>query len=150
MANTSKDTIKKLHRHLHRRLFIQLILFFVIAIVMFGLVILDAITSHLNIWWILLGAIAGTIVGYVVGKAFKLNWHQDSQRIIMNVDRTGFIIIILYVLIRTLFNSEAKQFVSGVELLAVTYSVLGGIMVGRLASMGHRIIAILRDQNIIS
>jgi len=150
MANTSKETIKKLHSHLHRRLFIQLILFFVIAIVMFGLVILDAITSHLNIWWILLGAIAGTIVGYVVGKAFKLNWHQDSRRIIMNVDRTGFIIIILYVLIRTLFNSEAKQFVSGVELLAVTYSVLGGIMVGRLASMGHRIIAILRDQNIIS
>ncbi|MDB5183692.1 MAG: hypothetical protein JWO07_373, partial [Candidatus Saccharibacteria bacterium] len=53
------------------------------------------------------------------------------------------------VLIRALTNSEAAKFFDGIELIAVTYSLLGGIMVGRLFSMSRRIIALLRTQKII-
>ena len=149
VTNKTRTSRTAIARHLHQRILIQIALFIVITVAMFGIVITDAVTSHLNLWWILLGAIIGIILGYVVGRAFRLSWHEDSQKVIMNVDRTGFIVIILYVLIRALVNSEAGNLLSGIELLAVTYSLLGGIMIGRLASMGRRIVRMLRDQQIL-
>lgn len=149
MAGQTASSKWSLTKHLHKRLFMQLIFFIIISVVLFSVVIIDAFTSHLDIWWILLGALAGIVVGYLVSKAIKLRWHEDSQKVIKNIDRTGFIIIILYVLFRALANSEANKLLNGVELLAVTYSFLGGVLVGRLFSMGRRIVAIFREQKII-
>lgn len=149
MAKQPRQPHKILKKHLHSRIFTQLIIYAVITVVMFALVIIDALTNHLNLWWILLGTVIGIVLGFLAGRAFTLHWHEDSGKIIMNIDRTGFFIIILYVLIRTLMNSEAKQLFDGVELLAVTYSLLGGVMVGRIVSMARKIVAILRGQGII-
>jgi hypothetical protein len=148
---TEKQHISRRHiaRHLHRRIVIQLTLFVVISLTLFTIVIIDSLTNNLNLVWILLGAVIGVGLGYIVGKAFKLNWHEDSQKIIMKIDRTGFAIIIVYVLIRSLANSEAGNLFDGLEFIAVTYSLLGGIMIGRLLSMGRTIVRLLREQQII-
>ncbi|MDB5183500.1 MAG: hypothetical protein JWO07_181, partial [Candidatus Saccharibacteria bacterium] len=86
----SKISAKQFAKYLHRRIIMQLTIFAILTITMFSIVIVDAITNNLNLLWIVLGAVVGAVLGYVVGRAFKLNWHEDSQKVIMNIDRSGF------------------------------------------------------------
>ena len=82
MVKNRQAQRKAIAKHLHRRVLTQLVIFCIVSIVLYGVVIYDALTNNLNLLWIIAGALIGVLIGYVVGKAFKLNWHDDSQKII--------------------------------------------------------------------
>jgi hypothetical protein len=149
MAKKKLSNTNLVRKHTHSRILRQLILFTIIAIVMFGVVIFDATQSHINALWVISGAVAGIIIGYLVGKIFNIRWHEDTHKVITGVDRLGFVLIVAYIVFRLASDRLLDHLFHGEDLTIMTYSLLGGILIGRAFSVGRRVVAILREQKII-
>lgn len=135
--------------HLHRRVLYQLIIFAIISVVMFILVGIDIFQGILSVTWALSSIILGGVVGILAGRMFAIKWHEDTQKVIIGIDKTGIFVIILYVAFRIYGRQILGEFLHGDTLTAFTFCMLGGIMLGRLFSMYQSIVKILKEQQIV-
>lgn len=110
----------------------------VIGLIMFGIVIYDAVTSNISPLWILVGGLIGLGAGYLVGQIFKIYWHEDSQKVMMGIDRLSILFILAYVLLRFGSNALLRQEFHGQELTIITYSLLAGLLIGRMVGILHK------------
>jgi hypothetical protein len=145
----SKNLLGVSRKHLHGRVLYQLVIFAIVSIVMLGIVGVDIMTGQLDPKLGIGGIVLGLIIGFLVGRIFAIKWHQETQKVIINMDRTGFLIIIIYVAFRIFGEQLFGEFLHGAALTAFTFSMLAGIMIGRLISMYRRVMAILREQKIL-
>jgi hypothetical protein len=134
--------------HVHKRILFQLVSFSILALIMFGIVIFDTIDSGLDLLWVFVGGVLGVIIGMLVGRIFNIKWHEDTQKVIIGVDRLSILLIIVYLGVRLGSQKIFGTFIHGEELTIVTYSTLGGIMIGRVFSLRRRVVAILRDKKL--
>lgn len=116
---------------------------------MFILVGIDIFQGILSVMWALGGFILGGVVGILAGRMFAIKWHEDTQKVIIGIDKTGFLIIILYAVFRMFDRQLFGEFLHGSALTAFTFCLLGGIMIGRLLSMYQSIMKILKEQQIV-
>lgn len=137
------------HKHLHKKVLFQLFLFPLIALIMFGVVIVDAITHNLSLWWVVGGAVCGILAGLAMGRIFAVMWHEDTQKVIISIDKLSIVLIGAYIAFRLASDHFLSEFLHGQTLTVVTYSFLGGIMLGRMLSMYRSVRRILKQQRII-
>lgn len=120
------------HRLLQQRLKRRLVAYPVIALIMFGVVIYDAIIGGVSPLWILVGGLVGLGIGYLVGHIFKVYWREDISKVVMGIDRLSVILIIAYIVFRIGSEHLLQQYLHGQELSIVTYSLLAGLLTGRM------------------
>lgn len=145
---------KKSHRHIykkhvHSRLLLQLIIFIVVSVIMFGIVAYDIFEGILGLQLAVIGIVIGVIAGYLVGKYYGIKWHEDSQKIVTRMDKFGVIVIIIYVGFSIFRRQLLGQFVHGPALTAITFASVGGVMTGRLLAITGNINKILKEKKII-
>ena len=145
----NKNLIHISKKHLHGRVLYQLIIFMIVSLVMIGIVGFDVFHGELPIGLALGGIVLGLVVGYFAGRMFAIKWHEETQKVIIGMDRTGLIVIILYVAFRIYGKQFLGEFLHGEELTVFSFSSLAGIMIGRLFSMSRSIIVILKEQKIL-
>ena len=58
-------------------------------------------------------------------------------------------LIVVYIVFRIASKQLFGEFLSGDELTVVTFSLLAGIMIGRLLGMLRSVIGVLKEQNIV-
>lgn len=136
-------------RHVHNRILVQLLLFVVISLIMFGVVIYDTITQAVNPLWLIGGIIVGLMVGWIAGRIFAIKWHEDTQKVIVNLDKTGIILIVGYVAFRMVSTTIFGEFSHGMALTVLTYSMLSGILMGRGLNMYRSVVTVLKNQKIL-
>jgi hypothetical protein len=139
----------RIHRHIHRRVLFQIIILVVIAIALFVAVGYDAARGDIGILPVIVAAAIGTGVGFVAGRMYRLVWHEDTSKVVMRMDKTGFVLIGLYILFRVLSDQLLSEYFNGAALSAVLFAVLDGILVGRLFSLWRNISRIFKEQGII-
>lgn len=150
MPKRSNKTKKQVTlKYLHRRIQSQLIIFTIIAVVVFGIMITDVYGGKIGVVLAGLGVLIGLLVGFVVGRIFAMTWHAPTEKVIMSMDKMGFVLIVAYVLFRTFSKQIFGEWIHGEALAVFTLCILGGIMVGRLLSMVRNITKILREQAIV-
>jgi hypothetical protein len=133
-------------KHIHKRLRIQLGMFALVAIVMIGIVIFDIFTNSLSLFLAILGIAIGLIVGFIVGKMYIIKWHEETEKVIISMDKTSIFIIILYIAFRVFEKQLFSPYINSAMLGAFTFSILAGIMFGRFLSMGKRTKKVLKEQ----
>ena len=138
-----KDIAKK---HIHKRLRIQLIIFAMVAIVMFGIVVFDIFTNALSFSLAFLGIIIGLILGFIVGRMYIIKWHEETEKVIVSMDRTSVFIIILYIAFRVFEKSLLSPYINPTMIGAFTFAILAGIMFGRFLSMRIKTKKVLKEQ----
>ena len=143
------STTKHVYNYLHSRVLYQLIIFALVTAAMFSIVVYDVIENNVNLLWIIFGAILGVVVGFSAGRMFAIKWHPDTQKVIMGTDRMGFVVLFVYIVFRIFGEKFFGQFIHGMTLSVFTFSMLGGITIGRLFSMYRNIARVLREQKII-
>lgn len=136
-------------KHLHGRILYQLIIFLVVSVILFGFVGYDALQGTIQLEWVIGGVVIGLVVGWISGRMFTLKWHPDTQKVIMGMDRLGILLLVLYILFRYFGTQFLGHFLHGPTLTAFSFSLLGGIMVGRFISMIKSIQRILKEQKVI-
>lgn len=139
----------KLRHYIHHRILLQLAIIAMAAFVLAGFIVYDALTVDLVFWPIVIAAIVGLLVGYAVGRMFLLTWHQDTNKVIMRMDRLSLLLIALYVAFRIVSSRFLGDYFDGMELTVLSFAALGGILIGRFLSMWRSIRRILREQGIL-
>lgn len=136
-------------KHVHNRILVQLFIFAAFIIGVTGFITYDMVQEHMSILWVI-GAVAiGVGVGLAMGRIFALKWHEDTQKVILQMDKLSFLLIAGYVAFRILSEQFLGHILHGQELTVITFSLLGGIMIGRLVGMLRSISTILKTQNIL-
>lgn len=133
-------------KHVHKRLQFQLVIFSVVSIVMIGIVAYDIFNHSLSIPLALLGIIIGLVVGFIVGRMYIIKWHEETEKVIVSMDRTSIFIIALYVAFRIFEKQLFSPYINSAMIGAFTFSILAGIMMGRFISMRIKTKKVLQEK----
>ena len=126
----------------------QLVIFCLVSIGLLTAVSYDALQGEIGLALVALGLGVGLVVGYAVARIFKLGWHQDTQKVVMSLDRMSFVLIGLYVAFRIFGEQLLGNYIHGAALTAFSFALLSGILIGRLVSIWSGVSRILKEQGI--
>jgi hypothetical protein len=140
---------KHLRTHVHGRVLTQLAIIGVVGVGLLAAVAYDALAGQIGLGLVAIGLIVGLIIGFAIGRIFKLAWHEDTRQVIMNLDKMSFVLIGVYIAFRVFGDELLKHYIQGSALSALTFALLSGILLGRLFSVWGGVRRILKAQGII-
>ena len=127
----------------------QLAIFGLVSLGLLVAVFYDAVMGQIGVGFVVGGLVVGVGVGYVVGKIFKLAWHEDTLKVVMSLDKMSFVLIGLYVAFRIFGEQLLGHYIQGNALTAVSFAFLSGLLFGRLISIWNGVSYILKQQGIL-
>jgi hypothetical protein len=135
-------------KHIDRKLIFRLWIFFGIVLVLTGLVLYDVIQGIIDIELAFGGFLLGLFLGYITSRIFIIHWHEDNAKVVSRLDAIGATILLIYMAISLSRTWIFEHWIHGSMLTAFTFSILAGIMLGRLLGMLLKIRTILLDRGI--
>lgn len=148
MPSKTKTLRKHIH-HVDKRLKFSLRLYFIISIVMLAIVSYDIFKSILSIEFALFGIIFGIGAGIISSRMNHLSWNHDGQKIVSRLDTFGIIILAFYIVFAIFRAKIIELFVQGPVVGAISFSIISGIMIGRVIGTRGAILKVLEEQGII-
>ncbi len=136
-------------KHLDRKLIFRLRIFVLIFMIMLGITAYDIFRQRIDFVLAGGGLLLGTMIGFVAGRMFVTKWHEQANKMVARIDEVGVAVLILYVLFSVFRNRIFGHWLHGPILTAFTFSVIGGVMLGRLLTTIRSIKNILSTRGII-
>lgn len=141
-------TGRHLKKHIDPKLSIRLRMFFVIVLILIGLMLYDVFEGVLSIYLALGGFILGMIVGFFASRMSLIHWHEESAKVVSRIDAIGGVIMALYIIFAILRKWIFEYWLQGATLTAFTFSIIAGMMLGRLFGMHLNIRKVLLGRGI--
>jgi FtsH-binding integral membrane protein len=139
------DRRKTVRKFTHQNLRIRIFVYFIIALIMVGVVVYDILTEKTTLTYSLMALVIGLIVGIVVSRMFRISWDKDAQMVISSLDTLGVIVLIIYFLLEIFRKQIAAYFFHSELTLSLTFAALAGIMIGRVIGMRFKVRKILEE-----
>lgn len=135
-------------KHIDRRLIFRLRLFYVISILLIGLMLYDVFEGIIGIELVLGGFFLGAFIGLIANRMFVIHWHEERAQVVSRFDKVGIVILLLYVAFSISRRWLFGHWIQGSLLTAFTYDILAGVMIGRVAGMSLKIRNILSERSL--
>jgi hypothetical protein len=133
-------------KHIDRKLIFRIRIFYVIGILLTGLMLYDVLENIIGIELSLGGFLMGLFLGFIATRMFIIHWHEERAKVVSRLDTIGIVIMLLYVAFSASRTWLFGHWIHGSVLTAFTYSILAGIMIGRIVGMRLKIKNILSEQ----
>lgn len=134
-------------KYLHGRIIWQFAILIVIFFLLLIFLLLDAFTGVINPLWLIGGLLIGAAVGYLAARMFKIKW--KDEKIVSSMDKMGVVVLVLYVAFSVSKTWLFGHWLNGAALTSFSFSIVAGIMIGRVISMTSVIEKLLREKNVI-
>jgi hypothetical protein len=145
-----KPKPKELHHHIDPKLRFRLRIYFAIAAVLVCIVIYNIIKGDIDFFSAVGAYVVGAVIGIFTSRMFHISWDKNAKKVVSRLDIFGGVVLAAYIL----FEIEREHFVSlfihGPTVAAVSFTVLAGVMIGRVLGTRGRIRTILKDQRVFS
>lgn len=135
-------------KHIDRKLIFSMRIFYVIGIILTGLMLYDVLEGIIGIELSLGGFLLGLFLGLIATRMFIIHWHEERAKVVSRFDTIGIFVLLFYVAFSASRAWLFGHWIHGYVLTAFTYSILAGIMIGRIAGMRLKIKNILSEQSI--
>lgn len=132
--------------HIDPKLLRRLIIFSVIITIIFAIAGYRYYRWDITLLHLTIGLVIGTTIGYIAGRMFRIFWHEELERVMSQLDKTGAIFLVVYIGVEVGRNWLFGHWLSGVELSAFGIVFLGGLLLGRFLSMVSAIRKILVEK----
>jgi len=137
-------------RHIDRKLIFRIRIFYVIGIIMTGLMLYDILGGMIGFELSLGGFLLGLFLGFIATRMFIIHWHDEKAKVVSRFDTIGIFVMLLYVAFSASRTWFFGHWIHGSVLTAFTYSILAGVMIGRIVGMRLKIKNILSEQFIMT
>ncbi len=138
-----KEILKK---QTHPKLQVVLWVYFLIAIIFLGLAIWHVFWDDVR-GWLIFGPLAlGLIIGAIISRIAKISWDLQTRQVISKIDILGLGVLLAYLIFCWWRQRLIAQFVHGPEITTVTFSLLSGIMYGRMLGVRGKIKKVIRKK----
>jgi hypothetical protein len=128
--------IKKPQKHMRhfidKKLLFRLRMFVVVFLVMTGVVIFETYNLSVNPFISIGGLLLGIVIGFVMGRMYKLSWDKNESKVVGNLDRVGMIFLVVYIIFAIFRNRIFGNFIHGGSLSVFTLGLTAGSMFGRV------------------
>ncbi len=135
-------------QHIDRKLLFRLRLFLAVSFIMLLIIIYDIFQNTISLPLAAAGVGIGILTGLIAGRMFNVLWHEEKRQIIAKLDRTGIVILLLYIGFAVSRRWFFSAWIHGPALTAFTFALLGGSMSGRFLSTGFNIRNILYTRGV--
>ncbi len=143
-----KNTIELSEKTVEKKLIWRLRMFFAIFVIILGLIIFDISIGVIHLLLASGGIALGVLIGILIGRIFKIRWHEEEARVVARLDTIGTIMLICYFIFAFSRHWIFEHFIHGPALSAFIFCTVSGIMAGRILNMRLNIQKVLREQNI--
>jgi hypothetical protein len=126
-----------------KRLISRLRFYLVVMIIMIAVIVIEVLRGVFDIQWALLGIIIGLIVGIIVARVYSLNWDEETNIVIGEIDRIGVVILVAYLIFIFTKSYFLGFAVEGDNLFAIILGITTGTMLGRVLTTKRGIEQIL-------
>jgi len=140
---------RKHAKHIDKKLKFRLRIYLAISLVLLGIVLFDIFTNRVTPFLAAIGLSIGLIVGVLTARMFILSWDKDAKKVISRLDIIGILIIVVYIGISIFRGRVIGYFVQGSYVTGTSFAVITGMMIGRVFGTGQKIMAILKEQNLL-
>lgn len=141
--------IRRKHtKHLDKKLRFRLIIYFIISVILLGIVSFEVWTNRVSPMLAVIGLIIGLGIGFLTARMFLISWDKDAKKVIARLDILGGIILALYIMTAVMRTRIIGQYVQSSYVTGTSLSVVAGIMIGRVFGTGHKIGKILKEQGL--
>lgn len=141
--NIKENPAKK---HIDRKLIFRIRIFYVIGIILTGLMLYEVLEGIIGIELSIGGFLVGLFLGFIATRMFIIHWHEEKAKVVSRFDSIGIVVMLLYVAFSASRTWLFGHWIQGSILTAFTYSILAGVMIGRLVGMRLKIKNILSEQ----
>jgi hypothetical protein len=139
-----QENIQDINEYAHSKIKIRLIIYIVIALAMYAITIYYIAKDEVGFTLPILGALIGLGGGYLTSRIFKIKWDKRGQQVISEYDFIGGAILGLYVIFEIYRDQIVGYFIQGPAVVAVSFAVLGGIMIGRILGISRKVNKIIQ------
>jgi predicted membrane channel-forming protein YqfA (hemolysin III family) len=138
-------------KHIHPKLKRSIRLYFVIALIVLVLVIINAIRSDVSPLVILLAFILGIIIGFLFSRIYKISWDKDAEKVINKMDIFGIILLVIFIVLRLIVVKDhlANFFVGPNDVSTTSLALLAGTFYGRILGIGRFVLQLFREQQLL-
>jgi hypothetical protein len=134
-----------IQEYAHTRIKIRLIIYILIALAMYAITIYYIARDELGFILPIIGAAVGLVGGFLTSRIFKLTWDKKAQQVISEYDFIGGVILGLYIIFEIYRERIVSYFIHGPAVVAVSFAVLAGIMIGRILGISRKVNRIINE-----
>lgn len=118
---------------------------------MLTIVLWNILEGYISIPLALIGAAIGAVVGFFSSRMFHLSWSKNGKQIVGQIDRTGWIILVIY----TLYGSIRLFLFESVihteyPILAITLVFVSSELIFRVLGLRGKILRILKEEKVLA
>lgn len=139
------ENIQDINEYAHSKIKIRLIVYIFIALAMYAITIYYIAKDEIGFALPFLGVVVGLGGGFLTSRIYKIKWDKRAQQVISEYDFIGGAILGLYVFFELNREKIVGLFVNGPAVVAVSFAILGGIMIGRILGISRKVNKIIQD-----
>lgn len=129
-----------------KRLRTRQAIFVVIAVALAAFILYDVIENAVP-WYDALGAyIIGLPLGYLLGRAIKVRWHETNEQAISETDAVGTIALVIYIAFAATREWILGHWFAAAIVLPISLALAAGLLLGRYLGIQRSINRVLREQ----
>lgn len=132
-------------KHLDPKLRRRLTIYFIIAFILVGISIYYIIVDEVSTLYPLLGLILGIGLGALMARMFHITWDHGAKTAISRFDLYGIIILVAYIFLEIFRKQIVEYFIHGPSVVATSFALFAGTMIGRLIGMRGRIKEVMHE-----
>jgi len=123
----------------------RLSIYFIIGASLVFIVIYHILVDHVRSFFPLLALGLGFVLGLLIARMFQISWDHGAKKAISHMDEFGIIILVLYVVFEIYRDEIIEHFVHGPAVVATSFALLAGVMIGRLVGIRGRIKEVVHE-----
>lgn len=135
-------------RHLDKKLIFRLAIFIAIFLVMVVLISVNVFENKIGILLAGTGLVLGVCIGLASGRVFSIRWNQEDLKVVSRMDKIGIFFLVPYLIFTFLRERILEYWFHGVLLTAFTFSLIAGIMLGRIMYLFFHIKKTLKEEGL--
>jgi hypothetical protein len=120
-----------------------------LAIILAGFVVYNSYHDSISGFYPLGGVIIGIGIGFAITRIHKISWDKNAGKVVAQIDLFGLGILILLILFQIFRKKIVSEFVDDIDVTTTSFSVLAGIMYGRVLGIRGDVVRILKEKDII-
>ncbi len=142
-------TARQIRPHLHRFLRLRLGIYLAVALSVGGFVVYNSFRNSIPGMFAAIGVGIGLCIGYIASRIHKISWNEQASKVIARMDIFGAVVLVLYVLFEVFRARIVGRFVADADVTVTSFSILAGIMYGRVLGIRGNVVRVLKEQDLL-
>jgi len=141
--------LQPVRQHVDHRLRVRLRVFLIVWLLLIGVVGIEVFRQNFDVGLFLLASISGFLLGIFLSRIYRLDWSEETTKVVSRLDLTGRLILAAYVLFMVGRNWMFGYWVEASDLMGFTLCFTAGTMIGRVGATRRGIRLVLYTVGVI-